>query len=328
VKEALPRPSPLGVLDLLDVYEEMRRLRLFEKEVGTAVAAGEIHGEMHLAMGYEAVAVALRRHLRAGDAVVSTHRAHLHALAAGVDPIEMAAELLERDGLNHGKGGHMHLFDPAARFMCTGIVGAGVPIASGYALAQSLQGTRALTVAVVGDGTMNQGAVFETMNLAAVRALPMVFLCEDNGYSISVRRADSTAGDLSQRGQPFGIPGLACDGTDIGEVDETMARAFEITRTDRRPVLVVASVYRFRGHYEGDLDLYRPDAEKKEAALAKDPIVRLRQRLLDSGTPRAELDAAEARAAQVVRDWFASARRRPLPAPESARQHVFAGDHD
>jgi TPP-dependent pyruvate/acetoin dehydrogenase alpha subunit len=328
VKEALPRPSPLGVLDLLDVYEEMRRLRLFEKEVGTAVAAGEIHGEMHLAMGYEAVAVALRRHLRAGDAVVSTHRAHLHALAAGVDPIEMAAELLERDGLNHGKGGHMHLFDPAARFMCTGIVGAGVPIASGYALAQSLQGTRALTVAVVGDGTMNQGAVFETMNLAAVRALPMVFLCEDNGYSISVRRADSTAGDLSQRGQPFGIPGLACDGTDIGEVDETMARAFEITRTDRRPVLVVASVYRLRGHYEGDLDLYRPDAEKKEAALAKDPIVRLRQRLLDSGTPRAELDAAEARAAQVVRDWFASARRRPLPATESARQHVFAGDHD
>jgi pyruvate dehydrogenase E1 component alpha subunit len=216
--------------DLLEVYEEMRRLRLFEEEVGRAVAAGEIHGEMHLGIGYEAVSVALRRHLRPGDAVVSTHRAHLHALAAGVDPVELAAELLERDGLNRGKGGHMHLFDPAARFMCTGIVGAGVPIASGYALAQSFQRTGALTVAVMGDGTMNQGAVFETMNLAAVRALPMVFLCEDNGYSISVRRADSTAGELSGRGEPFGIPGLACDGTESDQVDGAIAQAFEITQ--------------------------------------------------------------------------------------------------
>jgi acetoin:2,6-dichlorophenolindophenol oxidoreductase subunit alpha len=317
-------PSSMNGSVLLEMYEEMHRLRRFEEEVGRAVASGEIHGEMHLGIGYEAVGAVLRRHLRPGDAVVSTHRAHLHALAAGVDPVELAAELLERDGLNHGKGGHMHLFDPAARFMCTGIVGAGVPIASGYALAQSMLPAGALTVAVTGDGTMNQGAVFETMNLAAVLALPMVFLCEDNGYSISVRRADSTAGDLVHRGEPFGIPGFACDGTDLQEADEILTRAFELTRTTNRPSLVIASVHRFRGHYEGDLDLYRTVAEKKEAALAKDPVLALQRRLLDDGTPRQRLDAAEQRAADAVARWFAAARQRPLPPRESAREHVFA----
>jgi TPP-dependent pyruvate/acetoin dehydrogenase alpha subunit len=324
---AEPGTSPLNAEDHLVTYEAMRRLRLFEEEVGRAVASGEIHGEMHLGIGHEAVGAVLGRHLRPGDAVVSTHRAHLHALAAGVDPVELAAELLERDGLNHGKGGHMHLFDPAARFMCTGIVGAGVPIAAGYALTQSLQASGAVTVAVMGDGTMNQGAVFETMNLAAVRALPMVFLCEANGYSISVRTQDSTAGELQHRGEPFGIPGFACDGTDVDQVDEVMSRAFEITRNSSRPTLVVASVYRFRGHYEGDLDLYRPAAEKQEAVRTKDPAHMLRQRLLDGGTPHEQLEEAENRASESVARWFSSARQRPLPRKETATEHVFAAAH-
>lgn len=311
--------------DLLQVYEEMWRLRGFEEEVGRAVASGEIHGEMHLAIGQEAVGAVLARHVRAGDAVVSTHRAHLHALAAGVNPVELAAELLERDGLNHGKGGHMHLFDPAARFMCTGIVGAGAPIAAGYALAQSFQAEGALTVAAVGDGAMNQGAVFETMNLAAVRRLPIVFLCEDNQYSISVRREESTAGQLTERGTPFGIRSFGCDGTDVDSTDEAIAGAFKVTRNQGRPALVVASVYRFRGHYEGDLDLYRPAGEKEEAARARDPVLKLRQRLLDSETPAALLDEAQAQASRAVAQWFAGARQRPLPRRETARDDVFIG---
>jgi TPP-dependent pyruvate/acetoin dehydrogenase alpha subunit len=309
--------------DLLRVYEEMWRLRRFEEEAGRAVISGEIHGEMHLGIGHEAVGAMLGRHLRAGDAVVSTHRAHLHALAAGVDPVEVAAEILERDGLNHGHGGHMHLFDPDARFMCTGIVGAGVPIAAGYALRQSLQADGALTVAVMGDGAMNQGAVFETMNLAAVRGLPVVFLCEDNQYSISVHRAESTAGELPRRGEPFGIPGFACDGTDAEKVGEALGRAFEITRNHGRPSLVVASVYRFRGHYEGDLDLYRPAGEKEEAARTLDPVFKLRERLLASRTPEAQLEQAESRATETAAQWFAAARQRPLPDKQSAREHVF-----
>ena len=309
--------------DLLGLYEELWRLRRFEEEAGRAVSSGEIHGEMHLGIGQEAVGVMLGRHLRAGDAVVSTHRAHLHALAAGVDPVELAAEILERDGLNHGKGGHMHLFDPRAQFMCTGIVGAGVPIAAGYALSQSMRADGAVTVAMMGDGTMNQGAVFETMNLAAVRGLPVIFLCEDNQYSISVRRAESTAGELPRRGEPFGIPGFACDGTDLEKVGEALAQAFEHTRNQRRPSLVVASVHRFRGHYEGDLDLYRPAREKEEAARTMDPAFKLRERLLASQTPEAQLEEAENRAAQTVAEWFAAARQRQFPGAQTARDHVF-----
>jgi pyruvate dehydrogenase E1 component alpha subunit len=269
------------------------------------------------------VGAALSLHLQEGDAVVSTHRSHLHALAAGVDPVELAAEILERDGLNHGKGGHMHLFDPRAQFMCTGIVGAGVPIASGYALSQSMRADGSLTVSVMGDGAMNQGAVFETMNLTAVRGLPVIFLCEDNQYSISVHRSDSTAGELHRRGEPFGIPGFACDGTDVEKVDEALGKAFEITRNLRRPSLVVASVYRFRGHYEGDLDLYRLAREKEEAARTLDPVLKLQERLLASETPEAHLEQAENRATETVSQWFAAARRRPPPSTQTAREHVF-----
>jgi acetoin:2,6-dichlorophenolindophenol oxidoreductase subunit alpha len=310
--------------DLLGLYEEMCRCRSFEEEVGRGVVSGEVHGEMHLGIGHEAVAAVLSRHLRQGDAVVSTHRSHPHALAAGVDPVELAAEILERDGLNHGKGGHMHLFDPEAQFMCTGIVGAGAPIAAGYALKQSLQPGDAATVSVVGDGTMNQGAVFETMNLAVVRGLPVVFLCENNQYSISVHREDSTAGELHRRGESFGIPGFACDGTDVDRVGAAMEQAFQITRHERRPSLIVASVYRFRGHYEGDLDLYRPAREKEQATRTLDPVLKLRERLLGSGIPGARVDESEHRASETVARWFAAARRRPLPGKTTARELVFA----
>jgi len=310
--------------ELLKIYEQMWRLRRFEEEAGRAVVSGEIHGEMHLGIGHEAVGAMLSLHLQERDAVVSTHRSHLHALAVGVDPVELAAEILERDGLNHGKGGHMHLFDPEARFMCTGIVGAGVPIACGYALSQSMHAQGGLTVSVMGDGTMNQGAVFETMNLTAVRGLPVVFLCEDNQYSISVHRSDSTAGELHRRGEAFGIPGFACDGTDVEQTAETLGKAFDITRNQRRPSLVVTSVYRFRGHYEGDLDLYRPAREKEEAARTLDPLRKLRERLLAIQTPEVQLERAENQATGTVAQWFAAARRRPLPSAQTAREQVFA----
>jgi acetoin:2,6-dichlorophenolindophenol oxidoreductase subunit alpha len=309
---------------LASLYETLVRYRKFEETIAAAVTSGEIHGEMHLGIGQEAIAAALGRHLRSGDAVVSTHRSHLHALALGVDPVPMLAEILERDGLNHGKGGHMHLFDPATGFMCTGIVGAGAPLALGYALKQALDGAGGVTVAVTGDGAMNQGAVFESMNLATVRRLPVVFLCEDNGYSISVRRGESTAGQLAQRGEAFGIPGFACDGTDVAAVDEALHSAFERTRPGQ-PSLVVARAYRFRGHYEGDLDLYRPAGEKEEAARSRDPVLILRDRAERSGVEPAVLEQAAARAASTVEDWFRAAREHPAPRSADARTGVYAG---
>jgi TPP-dependent pyruvate/acetoin dehydrogenase alpha subunit len=304
----------------------MARMRDFEEAVGAAVTAGEIHGEMHLSIGQEAVAAVLARFVRPGDAVVSTHRPHLHALAAGVDPVPMVAEILERDGLNHGKGGHMHLFDDSVDFMTTGIVGAGAPIAAGYALARRRRADHAVAVAVTGDGAMNQGAVLETMNLAAALRLPLVFLCEDNEYSISVRKEVSTAGELSARGEAFGISGWSCSGADVDDIARSFDGAFRLARTGGRPALVVARVYRFRGHYEGDLDLYRPAAEREEALRSRDPLLVTRARLVAGGIPPGTLEATDRRAADDVARWFAAARRYPLPAVSSAGEGVFADD--
>jgi pyruvate dehydrogenase E1 component alpha subunit len=309
--------------NLTRLYETIVTYRTFEETIAAAVTSGEIHGEMHLGVGQEAISVALGLHLRPGDAVVSTHRPHLHALALGVDPVQMLAEILERDGLNRGKGGHLHLFDPAG-FMCTGIVGAGAPLALGYALKQALDGAGGVTVAVVGDGAMNQGAVFESMNLAAVRRLPVVFLCEDNAYSISVRREESTSGELARRGDAFGMAGITCDGTDVAALDEVLHDAFERARRQRQPTLVVAHAYRFRGHYEGDLDLYRATAEKEEAARSRDPVAILRSLAEESGVGRTILDEAAARATGTVEGWFRAARKLPAPRAAEARTGVYA----
>lgn len=310
---------------LLRLLERIVTFRQFEEVVAERCQNGEIHGEMHLGIGQEAVSAVLAEHLLRGDAVVSTHRPHLHALACGVDPIELLAELLERDGLNHGKGGHMHLFDPAHRFMCTGIVGAAAPLALGYALAQRHRREPGVTVAVAGDAAMNQGAVFESMNLAAVVGLPVLFLVEDNEYGISVPRTASTAGDLHRRGEALGIPGVQCDGRDVDALEDAFAQAMAVVRGARRPALLVAAVDRWRGHYEGDADLYRT-AASKTAAMApdRDPQQRLVQRLLDSGEISPEGFATlQQRAADQVRAWFTAADARPYPAVTQAERGVF-----
>ncbi len=312
-------------LNLKTAYRTMTTMRLFEEAVGRAVETGEVHGEMHLGIGQEAVAAALAVLLRPGDAVVSTHRPHLHGLAHSVDPVAMLAELLEREGLCGGKGGHMHLFSAEQRFMCTGIVGAGSPLAAGYALAQKREGAGNVSVAITGDGAMNQGAVLETMNLAALWRLPIVFLCEDNGYGISVKRDAATAGVLSERGDSFGIPGYECEGIDPDVVFDALERAFTRARTGAGPALVVASVYRFRGHYEGDADTYRPQGEKDEAMSSeRDPVPRLRARLLREGTDEKTLRAIDAEAAHTIEGWLAEARALPLPDVGRVREDVFA----
>jgi acetoin:2,6-dichlorophenolindophenol oxidoreductase subunit alpha len=310
-------------LNATHAYRVMVLMRRFEEGVGAASESGEIHGENHLAIGQEAISAALSVLLADGDAVVSTHRPHLHALAHRVDPVAMLAEVLEREGLCGGKGGHMHLFDPQRKFMCTGIVAAGAPIAAGYAFAQRSQGED-VTVSVLGDGAMNQGAFFETANLAALLRLPLIFLCEDNGYGISVRRQDAAAGALEDRGVPFGIPGERCDGTDPDAVFAVLDPAFARARRREGPSLVVAEAYRYRGHYEGDLDGYRP-REEKELAMspARDPVARLRTRLLEEGATEDELVDIEVSAGEQVEAWMRAARERPFPSLERLREDIF-----
>jgi pyruvate dehydrogenase E1 component alpha subunit len=308
----------------LSAYKSMVLMRRFEEVVGDATESGEIHGEMHLAIGQEAISAALIPLLQDGDAVVSTHRPHLHALAAGVDPVDLLAELFARAGLCHGKGGHMHLFDHDRSFMCTGIVGAGAPLAAGYAFEQSQAGGGRVTVCVLGDGAMNQGAFFETANLAALWRLPLLLLCEDNGYGISVRKETAAAGALEERGTPFGIPGTLCDGTDPRTVFAALKPAVARARAGSGPSLIVATCYRFRGHYEGDLDQYR-GANEKSAAMSqeRDPIARLRTALLADGASEDELNRIDHEAAERVEGWARSARERAFPAPETLREGLF-----
>lgn len=316
----------MNLTDIRDGYREVCVMRALEEAVGEGVVSGEIHGEMHLAIGQELVSAVMKNHLTRPDVVVSTHRAHLHALASGVNPVSLLAELFERDGLNHGKGGHMHLFDSDNGFMCSGIVGSGAPLAAGYALYQKVRATGGITVAAVGDGAMNQGAVFETMNLAAVRNLPLVFLCEDNQYGISVHRDASTAGDLVKRGDPLGIPGYRCDGTDMLAVDSAISEAFKFTRNESRPSLVVARVYRFRGHYEGDTDLYRSEEEKERSRQEMDPITEMETLMRERGIADQDIGQIKSDAGHQVAEWIRQARGFPQPDPASALTGVFVNE--
>jgi TPP-dependent pyruvate/acetoin dehydrogenase alpha subunit len=308
----------------LRLYERMIEFRSFEELVGLAVREGLIHGEMHLAIGQEAIAAGIEPHLRPDDAIVSTHRPHLHALIAGVDPISLLGEIFERaEGLCGGKGGHMHLFDPERDFMCTGVVGASAPLALGYALHHKRQRPGAVAVAVLGDGAVNHGTFSESLNMAALWALPALFLIEDNGYAISVARTTSTSGEMSRRGDPFGIPTWTCDGTDPVDVSAKAGEALAHIRSGEGPSILVAVAHRFRGHYEGDLDHYRSDAEREEMQTLHDPLSRWKARLVGTGIREDELDALAEGAHRRVSDWVEHARSMRWPEPEEALTGVF-----
>jgi len=312
------------MLDLTAVWLSMVRMRAFEEAVVAGVSSGEIHGEMHVGLGQEAIAAGIEPLLRGSDAVISTHRPHLHALAHGVPPEPLLAELFERAGMNGGKGGHMHLFDPTRPFMCTGIVGSSAPLALGYAFAFRHRGEDNVAVAVSGDGAMNIGAVMESLNLAALWRLPVIFLVEDNGYGISVPRERASAGDLAHRGEPFGVPGTSCDGTDPEAVYAAAEPAVARARSGAGPSILVASCYRYSGHYEGDYDLYRTKQEK-EAAMGpeRDPIAQLERRLLQDGAAASELAELAADVHAQVAAWVEAARACPWPEPATAAEGVF-----
>jgi acetoin:2,6-dichlorophenolindophenol oxidoreductase subunit alpha len=313
-----------ATIDLHAAYAQMSLMRAFEEAVGQASASGEIHGEMHLAIGQEGIAAGIEPLLQPDDAVVSTHRPHLHALIAGVDPVRLLGELFEReDGICHGKGGHMHLFEPERRFMCTGIVGASLPLAAGYAFERSLHQPGSVTLAVMGDGAANHGTFSESLNLAALWNLPVIFLCEDNGYAISVTTSTAAAGEIHRRGEAYGVPGCRCDGTDPTEVLNAAKPAFERARSGGGPSLVVATAYRFRGHYEGDIDHYRTPAERGQAMAERDPLINTRVQLLASGAQEDELDRLDRSAAEQVEQWVAQARAMPWPPAERAQEGVF-----
>lgn len=320
----------------LEMHHQMVRIRIFEETIQKIymegktpafdIAAGPIPGEMHLAAGQEPVAAGVCIHLRPSDAVTATHRPHHVALAHGMDMKKLAAEIFGKDtGLGHGKGGHMHLFDPVTHFGCSGIIGEGMPTAVGHALAFKKLGRDDIAVSFFGEGAANQGSFHESLNLAALWDLGVVFVCEDNAWAISVAKATATAvANNSDRAAAYGIPGVLIPDNDPDAIFEAAREAVARARAKKGPTLIEVKTDRLLGHFEGDPQLYRTK-EEMEKLQKRDALKHYEQQLIKAGTlttesaeqvwkaGRAEVDAA-----------IEFARKSPYPEPDAALLHVFA----
>lgn len=289
------------------------------------IAAGPVPGEMHLSAGQEPCAAGVCAHLRADDAVTATHRPHHAAIAKGVDLNKMTAEIYgKKTGLAGGRGGHMHLLDPKVNFSCSGIIAQGCGPAVGAALAARLQGRDSVAISYLGDGAANQGGFHESVNLAALWKLPVVFVIEDNAWGISVAKLASTAvPDNSARAAAYGIPGVRIADNDTLAIYDAAGEAIARARAGGGPTLIEIETYRYYGHFQGDPELYRPKDEVANLK-AKDPIDRLRKYILESGAAgEADLDALVADGRSEVDAAFAFARDSAAPAPEEALEAVF-----
>jgi TPP-dependent pyruvate/acetoin dehydrogenase alpha subunit len=318
----------------LGLYRTMVLSRTFEeailreyhadKKPAFDIGAGLVPGEMHLSAGQEPVAAGVCAHLHESDAVTATHRPHHIAIAHGVDMDRMAAEIFGREtGLCRGRGGHMHLFDPRTHFSCSGIVAEGLPPAIGQAFAFKRNGGEQIAVAFTGEGAANQGAFHESLNLAALWRLPVVFVIEDNEWAISVARDASTAiGSNADRAAAYGIPGHRVEDNDVDAIYTVAGDAVARARTGDGPSLIEVHTVRLWGHFEGDAQGYRPDLADVPS---RDPITAYEARLTEAGLLDPD-GIAEVKSEAVARVERAIdfAKSSPLPAPETALDHVFA----
>jgi pyruvate dehydrogenase E1 component alpha subunit len=302
--------------------ETMMLIRRFEERAGEMYAKAKVGGFLHLAIGEEATIVGAVRAMRDEDYLISTYRSHGHALARGSDPNRVMAELFGRDsGVSHGRGGSMHMFDLDNRFMGGyGIVGGNLPLAAGMALASDYQGKDEVTVCVFGDGASNQGTFGETLNLAALWRLPVVFMVTNNqfGMGTAIER-HSAQTDLHRRGDGYGVPGMRCDGMDVVETYEVIREAIRRAREDRQPVLVEAITYRFRGHSMADPEEYRTKEQVAEWR-KRDPINAFADRL---GLDEEETKSLDQAAVERVDEAVAFADGSKFPPPESLYDHIY-----
>ncbi|MSP83962.1 MAG: thiamine pyrophosphate-dependent dehydrogenase E1 component subunit alpha [Alphaproteobacteria bacterium] len=310
---------------LFEHFKAMARLRAFDEACLDGFHKGEIHGELHTGIGQEAIAAGMIPSLEAGDALVSTHRNHMHGLAKGVDAHALMAEIFHREtGLCRGRGGHMHPFDLGQNFSATGIVGASLPVALGYAYAFWMEGRANVGIGITGDGGANAGAFHECLNIAGAWKLPFVVVVENNAYAISVpiRHVLATP-TIAERAAAYGAPGWRVDGTDPEAVAEAFARAMEHARAGRGPAIVEATCQRFQGHYEGDHDSYRSRDEKRRMKAEHDPLAITRRKLVAAGDAT-DLDAILAAAKAEMAGILERVRGEPRPDAADALRYRFA----
>ncbi len=318
--------KPLDKAVLLEIYRKMVAVRTFEETAADLFLKGQLPGFLHSYIGEEAVAAGVCAHLTPQDMITSTHRGHGHAVAKGARLDMMMAELFAKEtGYCRGKGGSMHIADLDLGILgANGIVGAGVPIATGAGLAQKMRGSDRVTVAFFGDGGSNTGAFHEGVNMAAVWNLPVVFVCENNQYAESTPRGvHQKVKDIAQRAMAYDIPGVVADGMDVFDVHQVAGDAINRARTGGGPTLVEAKTYRFMGHYVGDPQPYRTKEEVEEWK-KRDPILLFRQRVIGEGKiTSGELDAIDAEIKKDMEAAVRFARESPEPEVASALQDIF-----
>jgi 2-oxoisovalerate dehydrogenase E1 component len=326
----LPLPPGITADEAIKLYSQMVLLRKFELAAQVACRKGETPGFLHLYIGQEATAVGISAHLRTTDWITSTHRGHGHALAKGMDPNVLMAELYgKHDGCCGGRGGTMHLYDrKTGLFGTNGLVGGGLPSAVGAAISARHRGTDDVAVAYFGDGATNHAAFHESLNFAGVMRAPVVFVCENNLYATATALSQVTLNpEIATRAAAYGIPGVAVDGNDVAAVWQAAQEAIERARRGEGPTLIEAKTYRTVGHHEGDpvVGIYRTQAEIDEWT-RRCPVETFRRRIIEdyAVVTGREVDEIDARVDAEVARAIEFARSSPEPDPASAARHVYA----
>jgi acetoin:2,6-dichlorophenolindophenol oxidoreductase subunit alpha len=311
----------------IDLLRQMLLSRYFDEKVNDLYAEGKVHGTAHFYVGQESVAVGAIAALQEGDVITSTHRGHGHAIAFGLDVDRMAAELLgQATGYCHGKGGSMHIADVGAGMLgANGIVGGSMGIACGAGWAFKRRGQDNAALCFFGEGAANEGIFHETLNLAAIWKLPVVFVCENNQYGMSMSVKKATAiENISDRASAYGMPGITVAGTELDEVYKATLEALERARAGEGPTLLEAITYRYLGHSKSDANLYRT-RDEIQTWRKQDPIRRFATVLEGEGLlEENEWRELDEEAKQTIEDAFEKASQEPDPEPASALEDVYA----
>jgi len=324
-------PKPVSVRDerWLHFYRQMVKIRLFEEEVNQLYLGAKMPGLAHLYIGEEAIAVGVCEALRQTDYITSTHRGHGHCIAKGATLDKMFAELLGKAaGYCHGKGGSMHIADQeSGNLGANAIVGGSTGIATGAALSAQMRGTEQVAVCFFGDGALGQGLLYESMNMAALWRLPVIYVCENNQYNEYTHYSETTAGSLTVRAEAFGIPTEAIDGQDVRIVHQAALKSVDKARRGEGPSFMLCNTYRFYGHHVGDIDrtYYRSKQEEEEWKSQRDPVQILAHWLLKNKlTENSSLARIESTIAADIKRAVSAALEAPYPEIDEVRQHVYA----
>ncbi len=312
---------------LIHAYRQMQTIRMFEERLHVEIKTGEIAGFTHLYAGQEAAAVGVCENLTNEDYIVSTHRGHGHCIAKGCDVKGMMKEIYGRkDGLCKGKGGSMHIADFEVGMLgANGIVGGGPPLAVGAAIAAKLDGKGRVTASFGGDGSSNQGTVFEAMNMAVVLQVPTIFVIENNGYGEHTGDSYAVgAKSLAARCEGFGLTVREADGNDFFATYDVMKELVELARTGGGPSAAILNTNRYYGHFEGDPQKYRAAGEVEKARETDDALLRFRQKVLDAKLlDESALDQVDAEVAKLIDEAVDEARAAAPPAPEDVLEDVY-----